>query len=89
MSDVLFDKLREQLALQEWPDVFLFKFIAPNDSETVAKVTSLFDNGTDLNYQPSKTGKYMSISAKEMMMDVDSIIDKYQAAAKIKGVIAL
>ena len=64
MSDV-FDKLRKQLELQEWPNVFLFKFIAPNNSETVAKVTALFDDGTDLNYQPSKTGKYVSISAKE------------------------
>ena len=88
MSDV-FDNLRKQLELQEWPNVFFFKFIAPNDSETVAKVTALFDDGTDLNYQPSKTGKYVSISAKEMMMDVDSIVDKYEKVSQIQGVIAL
>jgi len=84
-----FDKLRKQLELQEWPNVFLFKFIAPNDSETVAKVTALFDDGTDLNYQPSKTGKYVSVSAKELMMDVDSIIVRYEKGAQIKGVIVL
>lgn len=84
-----FDKLQKQLELQEWPNVFLFKFIAPNDSETIAKVTALFDDGTDLNYQPSKTGKYVSVSAKELMMDVDSIIQKYEKGSKIKGVIAL
>lgn len=88
MSD-LFDKLRKQLELQEWPNVFLFKFIAPNNSETVAKVTALFDDGTDLQYQPSKTGKYVSVSAKELMIDVDSIIAKYEKVSQIKGVIAL
>ncbi|MDX2361128.1 MAG: DUF493 domain-containing protein [Crocinitomicaceae bacterium] len=89
MSDVVFDNLRKQLELQEWPDVFMFKFIVPNDSEKVAKVTSLFDDGADLRYQQSKTGKYVSVSAKELMVDVDSIIVKYQSAAAIDGVIAL
>jgi hypothetical protein len=84
-----FDKLRKQLELQEWPNVFLFKFIAPNDSETVAKVTALFDDGTDLNYHPSKTGKYVSVSAKELMIDVDSIIERYEKGSQIKGVIVL
>lgn len=88
MADV-YDKLREQLNLLEWPDVFLFKFIVPNDSEIIAKVTALFDDGSDLNYQPSKNGNYLSISCKELMLDVDSIIRKYEVASKIKGVIAL
>jgi uncharacterized protein len=84
-----FDKLREQLELQEWPNVFLFKFIGPNNSELIAKVTAHFDEGTDLKYQSSKTGKYVSVSAKEMMMDVDSIIDRYVKVSLIEGVIAL
>lgn len=84
-----FDKLKEQLELQEWPDVYLFKFIAPNQSETVARVTALFDDGADLHYQPSRTGKYVSISAKEMMLDVESIMEKYRKAAEISGVISL
>lgn len=88
MSDV-FKKLREQLELEEWPNVYLFKLIGPNNNETVAKITALFDDGTDLQYQTSKTGKYISISAKEMMMDVDSIIEKYEQAALIEGVMTL
>ncbi len=88
MSDVL-ESLKKQLALQEWPDVFLFKFITPNDSKLIAKVTALFDDGTDLKFNQSKTGKYVSISAKEMMIDVESIIDRYKEVAKIKGIIAL
>ena len=82
-------KLREQLELQEWPNVYLFKFIIPNNPELLAKTTALFDDGADVHYQPSKKGNYMSVSAKEMMISVDSIIDRYERAAKIKGLLAL
>lgn len=88
MSDV-FDKLKEQLALQEWPDVYLFKFIVPNTPEMLAKATSLFGEHVELAFHESKTGKYVSVSAKEMMLDVDSIIEVYERAALIKGLIAL
>lgn len=84
-----YDKLRIQLELQEWPNVYLFKFIVPNKSENIAKVTAMFDEGTDLNLQPSSKGAYISVSAKEVMLDVDSIIEKYNRASEIEGLIAL
>lgn len=84
-----YDKLREQLALQEWPGVFMFKFIVPNTPEKVALASQLFDDAIELRLQPSKTGKYVSVGAKEMMLDVESIIDKYKQASKIEGLIAL
>jgi len=89
MSKDPYAKLREQLTLHEWPEVYLYKFIVTNKSELVAKVTSLFDDGVDLNYQPSKNGKYISVSAKEVMLDVESIINKYKKAAEIEGLVAL
>lgn len=84
-----FKKLREQLELQEWPSVYFFKFIMPSESELIAKVTSMFGETADLSFHPSKTGKYTSVSIKEVMLDVDSIIHIYKEAAKIKGVMAL
>ncbi|MFT5859094.1 MAG: putative lipoic acid-binding regulatory protein [Flavobacteriaceae bacterium] len=89
MSEDPYGKLREQLLQQDWPDVYLFKFIVSNKSELVAKVTRLFDEGVDLNYQPSKNGKYISVSAKEVMLDVESIINKYKKATEIDGLVAL
>lgn len=88
-KDDLYAKLKEQLELQAWPNVYLFKFIVPNESDRIAKVTALFNDADDLQLRPSKTGKYMSIGAKELMLDVDSIITKYQEAAKIDGLISL
>lgn len=88
MSDK-FNSLKAQLELQEWPMVYLFKFIMPNDSEVIAKVTALFDDGADLKYSSSKAGKYVSLSVKEMMLNTDSVIEKYNNASKFKGVISL
>lgn len=87
--DSVLEKLKIQLELQEWPDVYLFKFIVPNDSHKVALVAALFGEGSDISFHPSRTGKYMSVSVKELMLDVDSILEKYNQAAKIEGLIAL
>ena len=83
------EKLKIQLQQQEWPDVYMFKFIVPNQSDKVAQVTALFNNSTDIVMHPSKTGKYISVTAKELMLDVDSILVKYEEAALIEGLIAL
>lgn len=88
-DDDIYGKLKEQLDLLSWPDIYFFKFIVPNDPERIAKVSALFNNADDLHLQPSKTGKYISVSAKELMLDVDSIIEKYKQAATIEGVISL
>ena len=88
MSDPYLN-LKEQLDLLEWPNVYLFKFIIPNNPEAIAKTSALFDDAVDLKLQPSKTGKYVSVNAKEMMLDVDSIIDKYNKSSSIEGLMAL
>ena len=82
-------RLKVQLELQEWPDVYMFKFIVPNDSERLAQVSALFNESSDIVMHPSKNENYMSISVKEMMLDVDSILEIYIKASKIKGVITL
>ncbi len=87
--DETLEKLKIQLDLQTWPDVYLFKFIVPNEPEKVAKVSALFNDTALVNMHPSRKGNYISISAKELMLDVNSIIQKYQEASKINGLIAL
>lgn len=87
--DGIFDKLHQQLENQEWPNVYFFKFIVPNEPESIAKVTALFDATSDLSYHTSSNGKYVSVSVKELMLDSDSIIEKYKKASLIKGIISL
>jgi hypothetical protein len=88
--DAQLEKLKEAL-LQTFkaPDVYMFKFIVPNDNISLAKVMNLFDEGAEVNSRGSKSGKYMSITAREMMMSVDSIIEKYERAFQIQGLMAI
>ena len=85
----VFDKLKAQLEQEEWPNVYLFKFIVPNEPEHIARVNSLFGSEAEIQSQPSRNGNFVSISIKEMMLDVDSIITIYEESSKIKGLIAL
>ncbi|AEA42282.1 DUF493 family protein [Fluviicola taffensis] len=89
MSEGTFDKLREQLELQEWPNVYLFKFIVPNTPHLLAQTTALFDETAHIQFHESSNAKFVSVSVKEMMLDVDSIIEVYNKAQKIEGIISL
>lgn len=87
--DSRFEKLNEQLQQLEWPSVYYFKFISPNEPKTIALVTSLFSSDSDINMRPSSKGKYTSINIKEVMVSAAAVIEIYEEAAKIKGVISL
>jgi hypothetical protein len=89
MDESIFDKLRVQLEQEEWPAVYLFKFIVPNNDEKLAQVTSMFNDSNEIVLHQSKNGNFVSVSVKELMLDVDTIISKYVQAAKIPGVISL
>ena len=84
------DKLKEQLEKSfRAPDVYMFKFIVPNTNESMARVMALFDDTSRISSKLSSNEKYMSITATEMMLSIDSIIEKYKSAFEIEGLMAL
>ncbi|TNE97756.1 MAG: DUF493 family protein [Bacteroidetes bacterium] len=85
----MFDKLKIQLELQEWPSVYMFKFIVLNEPQKIAQVSSLFSDEADIRLQPSKNDKYMSLTGTELMLSAGHVIERYEMAAKFEGVIAL
>lgn len=88
MEEVL-KKLKEQLELQEWPNVYFFKFVIPNQPEQIAQATALFNETAEISFHNSTNGNYTSISVKEVMVNSDEIIEIYKKAATIKGIISL
>lgn len=84
-----FENLRAQLDALEWPSVYLFKFIVPNDNEKMAQVSALFDENATISYHTSSKGNYVSVSVKEVMLSGDSVIEIYENAIKIEGIISL
>ena len=89
MNEDVFAKLKVQLEQLEWPNVYLFKFIVPNNPESVARTVALFDEASEIEYHESKNAKFISVSAKEMMLSADSIMEIYEKAKDIPGIISL
>ena len=78
---------KEKLELEtSFPALYMFKFIVPNGKEN--EIGSLLPKN-EMTLKSSSQGKYVSATIKAMMPDSQSIIDIYDKASKIKGVIAL
>lgn len=88
MNEVLV-KLKAHLDLQEWPNIYLFKFVIPNESQQIAEAVALFNETAEISFHNSSNGKYTSVSVKEVMLSSDEIIAIYEKAASIKGIISL
>jgi putative lipoic acid-binding regulatory protein len=70
----------------QWPTWYLFKFIAPRGMED--QVVALFPEGKT-SLKASSTGKYRSVTAKMMMSSAQEVLDIYEKAGHIEGVLAL
>ena len=89
-SEEQFDKLKDVLNKHTtWPTVYMFKFIIPADNKKIALVESKFSETAIISQHESATGKYISITIKEVMLNADSIIEKYKEMKGIEGLIAL
>ena len=89
MSGDQYKNLRIELEKLSWPDVYMFKFIIPADERKLALISALFPDEADIKIKESSKGNYISFTAREMMMSSGRVIERYQQAAKIEGIIAL
>lgn len=90
MSTIDFNPLKQQLEKSyTFPAEYLFKFIAPEKSESKEKLLKLFAKDADISFKSSSGGKYSGITIKQTMNSADEIIDIYKAAGELKGVVSL
>jgi len=88
MEETDFRELLEQN--YTWPALYMFKFICPANNDAIAKLQDLFDpEVAELSLRPSSKGNYISFTARELMMDSDAVVERYQKAKGIKGLISL
>jgi hypothetical protein len=84
------DKFRELLsANKEWPMLYYFKFIVHNNQEKLNRVKELFADPSTITYNTSRDIKFISLSCKQWMPNAESIIDIYEKASLVDGLIAL
>ena len=72
--------------IHQFPTVYMFKFIVKGDKLT--EVESLFPKEA-LSLKPSSKGNYTSVTAKLNMDSSDAVIEVYEKAHRIEGIIAL
>lgn len=90
MADTDYSELKKKLNDNgDWPRVYFFKFIVPSDNRKLAQVEALFGPEAQVSLKQSNKGNFVSVSAKEVMLNADSVIDRYKKAAEIEGLMAL
>lgn len=90
MKEDFYSNLKQKLEDQHnFPQPYLFKFIIPADNQKLALVEALFGEEAQVSTRQSSSNKYISISAKEVMISADSVIAVYKKAEKIEGIISL
>lgn len=72
-----------------WPSVYMFKFIIPSNNRTFALVRHLFPDEARFFHRNSKSGKYIIITVKELMIDPGEVISRYRKVMEIEGIISL
>lgn len=86
-DDTNIENFRNQLEQHyDFPAEYLFKFIVPMGQ--IEKLKSLFPPGK-ISLKHSKTGKYVGVSCKLNVESSNQIIDIYNQAYLIKGIISL
>ena len=90
MKEEFYKSLKSKLEDQfDWPHLYLFKFIIPSDNRKLALVEALFGAEAQVTTRQSKNNKFISISAKEVMVSADEIIAVYKKAESIEGIMSL
>ena len=69
-----------------FPAIYMFKFIVPNGKQE--EIAALLPSNEMLVKESAK-GKYVSTTIKAMMPSSDAVVDIYEKASEIEGVISL
>ncbi len=90
LSDETKQRLKERLdGVHEWPSVYMFKVIFAPDDARMQQVQALFPPEAEVLRKYSAGGKYVSVTAREVMMNADEVVARYDRASEIQGVIVL
>lgn len=88
-STDIYANLKEKLeSVEKFPGVYHFKFIITGGLDKIEDLRKVLPNDEFIE-QPSKTGKYVSITVKKQVQDADEVIAIYKETATIKGIMTL
>lgn len=83
-------RLKDRLEqVHRWPSLYMYKMIFEPEKERLEQVLALFPPGSEMLRKYSAGGKYLSLTVKEVMLTADEVVERYERAAAITGVIML
>jgi len=90
ISGEFFRNLHERLkTTSEWPSVYMFKFILPNDNRKLALLRQAFEQESRFFEKTSSKGNYISVTIKMVMMNPEEVVARYKLVAEIEDIIML
>lgn len=90
MNEEVRERLRMRLnEVHQWPSVYMFKFIFEPEEEVLQRVLALFPAEAEVARRYSTGGRFLSLTVKEVMMNADEVLARYDKAYGIQGVIVL
>ncbi|WP_412465497.1 DUF493 family protein [Pedobacter sp. KLB.chiD] len=88
-SKDIYVNLKEKLeSVEKFPGVYHFKFIITGGLDKIQELRAILPNDEFME-QPSKTGKYVSITVKKPVQNADEVIAVYKQVGNIKGIMIL
>lgn len=90
MNEEAKERLRMRLnEVHQWPSVFMYKFVLEPTPERLDALLALFPAESEVLRKYSSAGKYLSITVREVMLNANDIVARYDKASSIQGVIVL
>jgi putative lipoic acid-binding regulatory protein len=84
------EELRKKLeSFHKWPSLYMFKFIFPKVGNTESRIRVVFPESVEFILKESSNGNFVSLTVKEMVMDADTVFQRYEEVGRIEGVLAL
>ena len=78
------------LASQNWPGIYMFKFILKSNSSQIESIKKIFDNTIkEISLVNSSRETYKSLTIKIQMESPDEVISIYKRISKFDDVIIL
>ncbi len=81
--------LKELEKNKKWPLRYMFKFIAPNEEETIAQIKKELPANGKTMAKLSKNGNYVSITCVALMQSAQEIVTITTKVNAIKGIVCL
>lgn len=89
--DDFYNRFQQQLKeSQNWPGLYMFKFIVKSNSNQITKLKQLFDNPSKgVSLVNSSKNKFQSLTITLEMKSPNEVIEIYKKASAFKDVIIL